>query len=160
MRKIQFNQDTIEKIRAYVEDGHTLDETCNRFTLKYDTLRRVMYENNISTSHINKSNGRIVSEEDVNIICNLYEHTDTRMEDIIKATKLPNYVVQHILRDNFSEQYIAKRKARLYSKSKSGDNCPMKGKKGPLHHNYKGLIDDGQGYLMVLNLTMFFIIVS
>ena len=48
MRKIKFDEKTINDIRTFINEGHTLGETCNRFTLKGDTLRRVMYENNIA----------------------------------------------------------------------------------------------------------------
>ena len=47
MRKIQFNEETVCAIRDYISEGHTMEQTCNRFNLKYDTLRRVMFENNI-----------------------------------------------------------------------------------------------------------------
>lgn len=151
MRKIKFDEATISSIRQFINEGHTLDETCNKFTLKYDTLRRVMYENNIQTSHPEKrGNHRTISEDDHNLICQLYEHTNTSMADIVRETKLPQYVVQDILDKHFSKEFQNKRKSKLYRQSKLGDKNPMTGRKGELHPNYKGLIDDGQGYLMIV----------
>ena len=149
MRKIQFNEETIQQIRDYFAEGHTTTEACNRFTLKYDTLRRVMFENNIVPSPNPKATQhRDLSEEDINLICNLYRYTNTRIQDIVKETKLPNYVVQKVLNDNFSEDYRNKRKSKLYRASKTDDRNPMVNFKGENHQNYKEVLDDGAGYLM------------
>ena len=37
-----------------------------------------------------------------------------------------------------------------YSASKTGSKNPMLGKKGPKHHRWKGLCEDGHGYLTTL----------
>lgn len=149
MRKIQFNEETIEQIRSFINDGHTLDETCNRFTLKYDTLRRVMFENGIQSHFQNKAtHRRDVSQEDINLICNLYKNTQMRMQDIVKETKLPNYVVQQILDDNFSEAFQNQRKSKLYRASKLGDKNPIASRTGKDHPRYLDLVEDGSGYLM------------
>lgn len=61
MRRIQFNEETISQIRNYINAGHSVKETCNRFTLKYDTLKRVMTEHeivpkvNTDSTHTNHS---------------------------------------------------------------------------------------------------------
>jgi hypothetical protein len=36
-----------------------------------------------------------------------------------------------------------------YSRSKMSDRNPMKGKNGSRHHNYRGVISDGKGYLQI-----------
>lgn len=41
-------------------------------------------------------------------------------------------------------------KSLKYSASKLGDKNPMKGKTGEDHHNWKGVCDDGYGYLTTL----------
>ena len=148
MRKIKFDDETINAIRDYISEGHSLDETCNRFTLKYDTLRRVMFENNIEAYYTNKrSNAKEISADDIDLVCNLYSKTKTRMQDIVKECKLPYYVVQQIIDKNFTKDYQNKRKAILYGDSKRGANNPWYGKRG---HNWQGgIVSDGQGYLMI-----------
>lgn len=150
MRKIHFDAETIEQIRNFINEGHTIDQTCNRFTLKYDTLKRVMFENGIKPYFQNKvTHKHELSQDDINIVCNLYSCTSMRLDDICKEAKLENYVVQKILDDNFSEDFQNKRKSKLYRSSKLGDKNPMKQLTGENHPNYKGIIDDGAGYLMI-----------
>lgn len=149
MRKIQFNEETVCAIRDYISEGHTMEQTCNRFNLKYDTLRRVMFENNIMPYRQDKSHPKCVDEELIHLVCGLYAQTKMRVADIVKEAKVPDYVVQQILDDNFSEEYRNRRKSSLYSLSKLGDKNPMKSRTGEAHPNYKGFVDDGNGYLMV-----------
>ena len=52
--------------------------------------------------------------------------------------------------DNYSKEYRENRHKQLLSEQKIGDNNPMKNKFGIKHHNYKGIISDGKGYLMIL----------
>ena len=151
MRKIKFDDETINAIKDYLSEGHTIKETCNRFTLKRDTLKRVMFEHNLSTS--NKLYSDLpdnIDAETENLVCNLFEFTDTSMHDIAIISKLKDYKVQYILRQHFTEEFISKRKARLYRNSKLGDKNPMKGKVGDKNPFYKGIIEDGKGYNIVL----------
>lgn len=149
MRKIHFNEATINEIRDYINEGHSVKEACNRFTLKYDTMRRVLFENGIVPKrHPKTSHTRDITDEDISSVCNMYEYTNMRMQDISKQTKLPDYVIQKIIHDNFSEQYINNRKSKLYSFSKSGTKNPLSGKLGKDHPNYKEILNDGNGYLM------------
>lgn len=153
MRRIKFDEDTINQIRNYINSGHSILETCNRFTLKPDTLKRVMRENNI-TAYYKKKNtnqhSRVITDETVSLVCNLFEYTETRLQDICKQAKLEYWEMQEILDKHFSKDCQQQRKSHLYSLSKSGDKNPMLGKFKDLHHNYKGLVDDGNGYLMCL----------
>ena len=151
MKKIKFDENTIKQIREFIAAEHTLEETCNRFSIKYDTLRRVMYENNIESYNQSKVRSKhVVSEEETEQICTWFRETNMRMEDICVEVKLPNYIVQDIIHQHFSQEFIDKRKSKLYRNSKLGDKNPMTGKFGELHHGYKGVIDDGNGYLMML----------
>lgn len=150
MRKIKFDSKTINEIRNFIEEGHTVQETCNRFTLKYDTLKRVMYENDIQPYNVKKAtHKKNLSNETIQSICNLYECTNIRMQDICKEFKLPDYIIQDIIRKNFSQSFIDSRKSALYRQSKLGDKNPMKNLTGENHPNYKGLVEDGNGYFMV-----------
>ena len=48
MKRIKFDAEQIDKIRQFAsQDGCTVDAICNRFTLKPDTVRRLLWENKI-----------------------------------------------------------------------------------------------------------------
>lgn len=150
MRKIQFNQEQVDEISRYIQEGHTITETCNRFTLKEDTLRRVMYEHGIKPYYQNKAT--VVKQIDsatIDLICNLYRNTNTPIADIVREVKLEYYVVNNILSEHFSEKFRADRKSKLYRNSKLGDKNPMKSLTDLDHPNFVGMVDDGNGYLMV-----------
>lgn len=149
MRKIQFDESTINAVRSYIAEGHTMPETCNRFTLKYDTLKRVMHENNIRPFYEAQSHTKPPSQETIALVCNLYRYTKIRMNELAREAHLNQYTVLQIIHNNFPQEFIDERKSSMYSASKRGNKNPMKGKCGELHHNYKGLIDDGNGYHMV-----------
>lgn len=150
MRKIHFDEKTINEIDTYIRAGHTKRETCNRFTIKLDTLNKVMRENNIKPYYKNKSKKKTVSEETINLVCNLFTTTQMSLRDICEEAHINYEVLQEILKDNFTQYEIDTRKSKLYSLSKKGKKNPMKDKKRELHHNYKGVVEDGRGYLMVL----------
>lgn len=156
MRKIIFNEETIGAIRQFISEGHTIAETCNKFTLKEDTLRRVMYENNIQAFHKEKrSCVKIIDSDLINIVCGLYVNTDITLQELCKEVKLENYVVQDILKKHFSEAYMNERKSKLYRASKLGDKNPMKSMTGQKHFNWIGVVDDGNGYCMVKKPTWY-----
>lgn len=151
MRKIQFNDETILEIRSFIESGHSIKETSNKFTIKPDTLRRVMFENDIKPFYTDK---RIVykdiTPEYVAWVCNLYRNTNIKMKDIVDEVKLPYYKVKHIIEENFPESFINSRKSKLYHNSKLGSKNPYYGKFKLNHSKYKGILDDGNGYYMML----------
>jgi len=153
MKRIQFNEETIDAIRSFMTEGHSVPEACNKFNIKYDTMRRVLYDNNIEFRRARKAIGHdrlTVSQEDIDLVCKLYSTTDIRVADLCKAVKLEDYNVQKILAEHFSEEYRNARKSRIYRKSKLGDKNPMTGLSGSQTPNWKGgVIDDGNGYLMV-----------
>ena len=149
MKRIKFDEKTVNEIREYINQGHTVDQTCNRFTLKYDTLKRVMFENNMRPYHQDKSRPKEITKDLINLVCNLYEYTDITVDDICKEAKLENYIIQTILKEHFTEKFMNDRKSRIYRRSKLGDLNPMKQFTGENHPNYKGLVSDGQGYLMI-----------
>lgn len=155
MRKIQFNEDTINEIKDFIAQGHTNGEVCNRFNIKYDTLRRVMFENNIAPYKQRNCKHIELTPEIESEICSLFEESLIRIEDICSEVKLPNYMVQDVLRRNFTKEQIDKRHAKFYRESKLGLKNPMTNRTYEQHHNYKGIIDDGNGYLMCLKPDWF-----
>ncbi len=50
----------------------------------------------------------------------------------------------------YSKEFRQVRKVNNYRLSKLGTANPMKGKTGTQHHNYKGVVADGKGYLLIL----------
>lgn len=156
MRKIKLNKDTIEVLKQFMDDGHTIKEACNRFNLKYDTMRRILFENNIRPNIVKSETANRclmsmsdISDQDIDFICSLYQCTSIRMSDLCKEVKLPDYIVQKIIKTKFSQKFIDERKSKLYRRSKLGNKNPMTEKFNELHHNYKGRVDDGNGYYMI-----------
>lgn len=153
MRRIKFDNETIEAIRQFIRGGHTVDEACNQFTLKYDTLRRVMRENGIDAFYVDKRNkiaNKPVDLDTKSKICGLFLYTDHTLNDICKQSKVSYFDLQQVLNEKFSQKQQDDRKSRLYRKSKLGDKNPMKNCKGENHHGYKGIISDGNGYQQCL----------
>ena len=153
MRKIKFDENTINEIRDFIQEGHTKKETCNKFTLKLDTLSRIMREHDIEPYHTGKiTHGELkpLPKETVTLIVNLYDITLASLHDIAAETGVSLKRVRNIIETRFSTEFRSKRNAKLYSESKIGSNNPMFGKNGEMHHNYKGVLSDGQGYLMML----------
>lgn len=149
MRKIMFDDETISKIKEFIDSGHSIKETSNRFSIKIDTLKRVMKENNIFSDY-QKKHPKEFSEDVVSLVCSLYECTETRLHDICKQAGIKYDELKEILNKYYTEEFQNNRKSHLYSLSKIGDKNPMTGKLGEDHHNYKGLVGDGNGYLMCL----------
>lgn len=153
MRRIIFDKDKIDEIRNFMEVEHnTVAKTANKFGVSADTIRRIMYENNIAPGHPEKRTGytRAQDKEKVSLVVGLYASTDIPMERLCKEVKLEDYMVQSIIRDFFTEEYINERKSRLYRLSKLGDKNPMKECTRDKNHNWiGGVVSDGQGYLMV-----------
>ena len=151
MKRIKFDTNKIEEIRKFAsQEGCTIHKICNRFTLKPDTVRRVLWENKIIVNNKNIDNNFIIDEDTENYICSLFEETNTTLADIAKQCKLLFYQVQYILDKHYTKDEQNKRKSKLYRNSKLADKNPMFGKSGQLHHNYKGEINDGNGYLMIV----------
>src|SRR5271163_161682 len=60
------------------------------------------------------------------------------------------HTVGYIVRHNIPPAEYKSLSRLRYSRSKLGHRNPMKGKKGELHHNYIGEVNDGYGYLTCL----------
>lgn len=80
----------------------------------------------------------------------LFETTDLPIDEIVSQSGVSRTQVYRILRATYSKEERVRRKATNYRKSKLGQLNPMFGKYGRDHHNYKGIVADGRGYLMVL----------
>lgn len=149
MRKITFNDEQIQEIREFA-NTHKFMEVCNRFTISPDVLHRLMRDYNIKPMPSPYSIAKPIPEGITQQICELYANTDLSVQQIQKQVNMRYNRVWSVIRGNFSEEFIANRKHTEYAKSKFGEKNPMYGKKGAEHHNYKGVVSDGKGYLMCL----------
>jgi hypothetical protein len=85
----------------------------------------------------------------------LYEETDLTVPEIAEKVGISKVTMCLWVNRNYTkEQRKAKRKL-AYRKSKLGSNNPMTGKCGTSHHNYKGRVSDGKGYILVLKPEWF-----
>lgn len=150
-KRIIFNDETIAKIKHYAEDEqHTMSETCNKFTISHDVMRRLIYKHDIhpkQTSH--SKNWETITPEKEKEVVNLFTCTHLPIKALCKEVHLEYYAVLHILESHFTEEEINKRKSKVYRNSKLADKNPMYGNHGSATNNWKGeMISDGQGYLI------------
>lgn len=158
MRRIIFDEVKLQEIFGFIQDGHTLDQACNKFGICKDTLHKLMYKHNVKPYNLNKINNQshhIYCYDDIPdwVIaetCRLYKDTHMTNVEIRKQMKLRDYIFDDIIHHNFSEDYIAEHRSCALARSKFGTQNPMFGKTGEQHPNYKGIVDDGNGYYMVL----------
>lgn len=85
----------------------------------------------------------------------LYEETDLTLSQIVRVLHLNHEYVLTLLHEMYSDEQIKQRSARLYSKSKSGDNNPGRLAKKKTGHglNFRGgqPCETKEGYLLVPN---------
>ena len=79
----------------------------------------------------------------------LYETTTLTQQQIADKLGISIAVVFKYVKRHYAKEYRLNRKSLCYRASKLGDKNPMKGKFLELHHNYKGVVGDNKGYLMV-----------
>lgn len=84
-------------------------------------------------------------------VLSMYRSSDLyTLEAIAEKLGTTYHNVSHVV-NRYMEPAEKKALACLrYSLSKAGTKNPMKGKTGENHHNWKGLCDDGYGYLTCL----------
>lgn len=80
----------------------------------------------------------------------LYENTELTLQGIADRTGSTYKRVFNWVKNNYSKEYRTNRKRVSYKNSKTGELNPMTGKYAEQHHNYKGIVSDNKGYLMVL----------
>jgi hypothetical protein len=86
-------------------------------------------------------------------ISQLYEligENPLTLGEIALVLDLSYSTVFRYVKRTYSKEIRDMRKKLCYSYSKLGGKNPMTGKYSELHHNYKGIISDGKGYLMAL----------
>lgn len=109
MKKTIFDKDGIEEIRKYLESGHTKRETCNRFTIKLNTLNKVIRKNNIKQQIPEKPHINEVSKEQEKLICTLFRVTYMSLLDIQHEVGVEQSAVMSVLKENFSQYEIDRR---------------------------------------------------
>jgi hypothetical protein len=80
----------------------------------------------------------------------LVEDTDTTIANIARQMKCRTTKIMEFIRKTYGEEYYQQRRSKLYRRSKLGSKNPMLGKYGEKHPNYRGLVEDGHGYYMIL----------
>ena len=85
----------------------------------------------------------------------LYENTELTQQQIANQLGVHWKRVFKYIKDNYSSAYRKARKSKCYRNSKLGALNPMQGKVGEAHHNFKGVVSDNKGYLMVLRPTWY-----
>lgn len=83
-------------------------------------------------------------------VIKLYETTELTLDEIGSKFGMSRCQVSWIINKEFSLEYRKERKSKCYRNSKLGEKNPMSGKTGDEHHNYKGDVPDGKGYIMCL----------
>ena len=155
MRRIKFDEKTIEAIRTFISEGHTIKEACNRFTLKYDTMKRIMRENNISPFYKytqNEQDCKTVSKDVEDQVCALFSSTNTRLYDICKECKLDYHQLQKILNLHFTQKQQDDRKSKLRKNFQLATKALIAqyDEDGSYTRYYKRILNDGDGYLQCL----------
>lgn len=77
------------------------------------------------------------------------ENTEMTLQQIADNLKCGYKLVYNVWR-KYPLDWRRNRKVNNYRKSKTGYKNPMKDKTGVEHHNYKGIVGDNKGYLMML----------
>lgn len=92
-----------------------------------------------------------MTKVDVEKLKDLYENTTMTDAQIAEELGISTtWLYRGFLYKMYDRDYRKVRKQRNYQLSKQGDKNLMKGKTGKKHHNYKGRVEDGRGYYMVL----------
>lgn len=90
----------------------------------------------------------VLDPQNIAEVLRLYRSADIpTVASIASSLRTTSQNVLAVLRREMPEQERKILAKVRYSISKTGSKNPMKGKKGSLHHNWKGDCDDGYGYL-------------
>ncbi|ACE75785.1 P45 [Xanthomonas phage phiL7] len=79
-----------------------------------------------------------------------YENTTLTMDQIAQRLGTNRLRVHNYVKRNYTADYRSNRKRGCYRRSKLGDLNPMQGRCAEDHPHFKGVVDDGKGYLLVL----------
>lgn len=137
-KRVIFSEETIHAIKSFAEEGqHTIAETCNKFNISFDVMKRLGYEHKIKFCRVHSARTweDITKDQEEEIIA-LFKCTNTPLMAISKEVKLDYLGVEYILRKHFSEEEINTREFKLKHKK-------------PMHGKQKSeIVSDGNGYLI------------
>lgn len=144
MKKLEFSEEQLKLFFECVSMKMTRYEIAKKLNINTDSVRTLARYNGIRylQEHYEFDNDTKLK------IKELYETTDlsvNKIEKIIGKRDVMGYII-----DNYPKAYREDRHKNLLSKQKLGSNNPMKNKCGEQHPNYKGIVADGKGYLMIL----------
>ena len=144
MKKLELSNEQMEIFKECVKHEETRHTISKKLNVSTDTVRTLARYEGIKYLQEHYD----FSDELKQQIKELYETTDLSVNEIEKILKHRD--VMGFIIDNYSKDYREARHRRLLSQQKLGDKNPMRGKCGIQHPNYKGLVSDGKGYLMIL----------
>lgn len=90
------------------------------------------------------------TDEEKAVVRQLYETTELTLQQIADKIGRASITIHHYIHAMYSKTFIRTRKKKCYRNSKLGDKNPQTGKFGELHANYKGVVMDGNGYLIII----------
>ena len=76
-------------------------------------------------------------------------YTDLTMQAVSKIAKCRQPKIKRVWISTYGNEAVTARKRAKYRASKLGDNNPMLGKQGKLHHRYRDRISDHNGYVRI-----------
>lgn len=132
-------------------DGLSKKSVCERFGISNDVLYRIQAENNIC-GEFDSSNRFTLSTEKQAVLYASFENTNLTLKQISNEIHCDYFVMLRYLREHYGQDGLDKRKAHLYSLSKSGINNPHKFEIREKSRKWKGgHPDDGLGYTLVFD---------
>ena len=144
MKKLEFSDEQKQIFKECVKHNETRYSIAKKLNVSTDTVRTLARYEGVKYLQEHYE----FSSESKLKIRELYETTDlsvNKIEKILKHRDVMGYII-----DTYSKEYRDNRHKILLSKQKIGNQNPMKNKYGLQHPNYKGIISDGKGYLMIL----------
>ena len=144
MKKIDFTEQQLELFEKLVDEHRSRYYISKQLNCTDDAIRTLARYKGIKYLQEHYS----FTKDIINEIKHLYETTNLSVNQIEK--QLHKRDVMGFIIDNYSKSYRDERHKRLLAEQKLGVNNPMYKKFGEEHHNFKELISDGKGYIMIL----------
>lgn len=144
MKKINFTEQQLELFEKLVDEHRSRYYISKQLNCTDDAIRTLARYKGIKYLQEHYD----FTEDIIRKIKTLYETTNLSVNQIEK--RLHKRDVMGYIIDNYSKDYRDSRHKRLLSEQKIGDGNPMYRKFGETHPNYKELVSDGKGYIMIL----------
>lgn len=144
MKKLEFSEEQLKVFYECVKNKETRYSIAKKLNVDADVVRTLARYEGVKYLQEHYE----FSDTIKNQIKELYETTDlsvNKIEKIIGKRDVMGFII-----DSYSKEFRDERHRKLLAKQKVGELNPMKSKCGKEHPNYKGIVSDGKGYLMIL----------